>query len=81
MGTPVTDAKRRATNDFIRHSGLYDSVADMDTATLDPGTGELKPEFVPDSSIGGPGDKTHPNRAGYQASANTIDLKVVAPER
>jgi lysophospholipase L1-like esterase len=80
-GTPVTDAKRRATNDFIRHSGLYDSVADMDTATLDPGTGELKPEFVPDSSIGSPGDKLHPNRAGYQAVANTVDLKVIAPQQ
>jgi len=79
-GTPVIDAKRRATNDFIRHSGLYDSVADTDTATLDPGTGELKPEFVPDSSIGSPGDKSHPNRAGYQAMANTVDLKVLAPQ-
>src|SRR3984885_2041682 len=76
-GTPATDAKRRATNDFIRNSGRYDSVADMDAATLDPGTGELKPEFVPDSSIGSPGDKLHPNRAGYQSMANTIDLKVL----
>jgi lysophospholipase L1-like esterase len=80
-GTPATDAKRRATNDFIRNSGRYDSVADMDAATLDPGTGELKPEFVPDSSIGSPGDKLHPNRAGYQAVANTVDLKVIAPQQ
>src|ERR1700722_11211020 len=76
-GTPATDAKRRATNDFIRNSGRYDSVADMDAATLDPGTGELKPEFVPDSSIGSPGDKLHPNRAGYQSMANSVDLKVL----
>jgi len=41
----------------------------------------LKPEFVPDSSIGSPGDKLHPNRAGYQAVANTVDLKVIAPQR
>jgi lysophospholipase L1-like esterase len=53
----------------------------MDTATHDPGTGELKPEFVPDSSIGSPGDKLHPNRAGYQAVANTVDLKVIAPQQ
>jgi enterochelin esterase-like enzyme/lysophospholipase L1-like esterase len=78
-GTPATDAKRRATNDFIRNSGRYDGVADMDAATLDPGTGELKPEFVPDSSIGSPGDKLHPNRAGYQSMANAVDLKVLAP--
>jgi lysophospholipase L1-like esterase len=81
-GTSTTEKYRRETNDFIRHSGgLYDSVADMDTATLDPGTGELKPEFVPDSSIGSPGDKLHPNRAGYQAVANTVDLKVIAPQQ
>jgi lysophospholipase L1-like esterase len=83
-GTLVTDAKRRATNEFIRNSvgpPYYDSVAAMDAATLDPGTGELKPEFVPDSSIGSPGDKLHPNRAGYQAMANTVDLKVLAPQR
>jgi enterochelin esterase-like enzyme/lysophospholipase L1-like esterase len=76
-GTPATDAKRRATNEFIRNSGRYDSVADMDAATLDPGTGELKQEFVPDSSIGSPGDKLHPNRAGDQSMANTVDLKVI----
>jgi enterochelin esterase-like enzyme/lysophospholipase L1-like esterase len=76
-GIPATDAKRRATNDFIRNSGRYDSVADMDAVTLDPGTGELKPEFVPDSSIGSPGDKLHPNRAGYQSMANSVDLKVL----
>jgi hypothetical protein len=67
------------TNDFIRHSGLYDSVADMDAATIEPATGQLLPEFVPDSSEGGPGDLLHPNRAGYQAMANTVDLNVLAP--
>ena len=79
-GNAGTDTRRRATNDFIRHSGLYDSVADMDAATIDPRTGELKAEFVPDSSTGSPGDKLHPNRAGYQAMANTIDLKVLGPQ-
>lgn len=79
-GSAGTDSKRRATNDLIRHSGLYDSVADMDAATIDSRTGELKPEFVPDSSTGSPGDKLHPNRAGHQAMANTVDLKVLAPK-
>jgi lysophospholipase L1-like esterase len=78
-GSASTDSKRRETNDFIRHSDLYDSVADMDAATIDPRTGELKAEFVPDSSTGSPGDKLHPNRAGYQAMANTVDIKVLAP--
>ena len=41
---------------------------------MDPATGQLRPEFVPDSTIGGPGDGLHPNRAGYQAMAGAIDL-------
>ena len=40
---------------------------DFDAATLDPKTGELKAEFSPKSTAGGPGDKLHPNRAGYLA--------------
>ena len=44
---------------------------------LDPATGEVKPEFQPNSSIGGPGDKLHPNRAGYAAMANAIDLPMI----
>jgi lysophospholipase L1-like esterase len=51
-GTTVTDSKRKTTNDFIRHSGLYDGVADMDAATLDSASGQLQPEFVPDSAKG-----------------------------
>ena len=27
----------------------------------------MKTEFVPDNTVGGPGDKLHPNRMGYQA--------------
>jgi hypothetical protein len=37
----------------------------------------MRPEFVPDSTIGGPGDKLHPNRAGYLAMAGAIDLKLL----
>ena len=34
--------------------------------------------FQPNSSTGGPGDKLHPNRAGYVAMAGAIDLKMIA---
>jgi len=68
------DTKRRTLNTFIRSSGLFDGVVDFDRATMDPATGQLRPEFVPDSTIGGPGDGLHPNRAGYQAMAGAIDL-------
>jgi lysophospholipase L1-like esterase len=76
-GTPEVEAKRQAYNAFLRQVGLFDAVIDFDAATRDPATGELKPEFVPDSSTGGPGDKLHPNRIGYLAMAQTIDLGAV----
>ena len=77
-GSEAEDRKRKALNEFIRTSGLFDAVADFDKATIDPATGSLRPEFIPDSTAGGPGDKVHPNRAGYLAMAMSIDLKVLA---
>lgn len=76
-GSAEEDAQRRKLNDFIRRSGTFDAVLDFDAATLDPRTGGLRPEFVPESTTGGAGDKLHPNRAGYLAIANSIDLKAV----
>jgi lysophospholipase L1-like esterase len=73
-GTAEEDAKRHQLNQFIRTSKLFDAVADFDKATLDPNTGGLRREFVPDSTTGGPGDKLHPNRAGYLSMAMSIDL-------
>jgi hypothetical protein len=78
-GSSTTDTKCKEVNAFIRQSGIYDSVADMDAATVDPSTGQLKSAFVPDSTKGGPGDFLYLNRAGYQAIANSIDLSVLAP--
>jgi lysophospholipase L1-like esterase len=80
-GSAAEDEKRRTLNEFIRHSGLFDGVADFDQATLDAATGGLRAEFVPDSTTGGPGDKVHPNRAGYLAMAMAIDLKMVMRSR
>ena len=76
-GSPQEDEKRRALNTFIRDGGVFDGVADFDRATLDPATGQMRPEFVPDSTTGGPGDRLHPNRAGYLAMAASIDLKLL----
>ena len=76
-GFAEQDQKRRALNDFIRAGGLFDGVADFDQATADPGTGELRAEFVPDSTAGGPGDKLHPNRLGYLAMGSCIDLALL----
>ncbi|MBI2735311.1 MAG: lysophospholipase [Rhodospirillales bacterium] len=76
-GRPEVEAKRKALNDFFRTSKLFDGVIDFDKATLDPKTGEVKVEFQPNSSTGGPGDKLHPNRAGYAAMGNAIDLGMI----
>ena len=73
-GFELQDEKRKKLNAFIRNSGLFDGVADFDRATTDAQSGEMKAEFVPDNTVGGPGDKLHPNRAGYQAMGMSIDL-------
>jgi lysophospholipase L1-like esterase len=78
-GFAEQDQKRRALNDFIRTSKLFDAVIDFDAETLDPESGGLKPEFVPESTMGGPGDKLHPNRTGYLAMGQAIDLGLFKP--
>jgi lysophospholipase L1-like esterase len=81
-GTPDVEARRQAVNAFIRSSNLFDGVADFDAATRDAATGGLRPELRPSSSIGGAGDALHPNRAGYLAMANAVDLGLfTAPPR
>jgi len=76
-GRTEVDAKRKALNDFIRNGKLFDGVIDFDGVTLDGATGEVKAMYQPNSSVGGPGDKLHPNRAGYAAMANGIDLSMI----
>jgi len=80
-GFPEQDDKRKAFNEFIRTSGTFDAVIDFDKAVLDPQTGGLRPEFVPESTTGGPGDKLHPNRTGYLAMGQAIDLDLFKPQR
>jgi lysophospholipase L1-like esterase len=79
-GFAEQDDKRKALNGFIRSGGVFDGVADFDKVTLDPQTGGMRAEFVPESTTGGPGDKLHPNRVGYQAMGAAIDLNLLAPK-
>jgi lysophospholipase L1-like esterase len=78
-GSPAADAQRQEVNAFIRTGGLFDGVAEFDAVTRDATTGELRAAFQPGSTIGGPGDRLHPNRAGYLAMGNAIDLAVLVP--
>lgn len=78
-GSASVNERRKAVNEFIRKGGLFDAVADFDAATVDPVSGAMRAEFRPDSALGGPGDGLHPNRAGYQAMGNAIDVRWFAP--
>ncbi len=66
----ANEAIRSAINDFIRTPGNYDAVIDFDAATRNPtAPTSLLPAY--DS-----GDGLHPNDAGYDAMANSIDLSL-----
>jgi lysophospholipase L1-like esterase len=62
------ETERQAVNQFIRTGQLYDGVLDFDQVLRDPSNPtQLLPAY--DS-----GDHVHPNDAGYQAIAQSIDL-------
>ncbi|MFH9074175.1 SGNH/GDSL hydrolase family protein [Streptomyces alboflavus] len=69
--TPANEAKRDAVNDWIRTSGAYDEVVDLDRAIADPADPDrIAPAY--DS-----GDALHPNDAGYKAMAAAVDLRTL----
>lgn len=76
-GFPEQDEKRKVLNTFIRSSPIFAGVIDFDVVTLDIETGQMKTEYVPDSTVGGPGDRLHPNRAGYHAMGDAIDFAIL----
>jgi hypothetical protein len=78
-GFPEQDEKRKALNEFIRTSGVFDGVADFDRVIIDPATGAMRPQFVHNTTVGGAGDNLHPNRLDYVAMGMAIDLDLVAP--
>jgi lysophospholipase L1-like esterase len=72
------DNRRKTVNAFIRSAGIFESVADMDAATVNTATGMMRDEFLVNSTLGTI-DHLHPNRAGYLSMARTIDISVLAP--
>jgi lysophospholipase L1-like esterase len=77
---PGHDASRKIVNAFIRTSGLFDGVEDFDAATLDPATGNMRAEFLPNSQFTQlPWDYLHPNHAGYDAMGEAVDIAPFAP--
>jgi lysophospholipase L1-like esterase len=68
--TPEGEAKRQALNAWMRTEKAYDGVFDFDAAVRDPADpAKTRAEYDP-------GDHLHLNAAGYEAVANTIDLKL-----
>jgi lysophospholipase L1-like esterase len=79
---PGHDASRMVVNAFIRSSGLFDGVEDFDAATLDPSTGNMLAEYLPNSTFTQlPWDYLHPNHAGYIAMGEAVDIQPFAPAR
>ena len=67
------EAIRARVNDWIRTSGEFDAVIDFDAATRDPSNPR---RFLPAYD---PGDHLHPNDAGYQTMADTVDISIFEP--
>jgi lysophospholipase L1-like esterase len=62
------ETKRQAVNQWIRTGKGCDAVIDFDSVVRDPAKpSKLRAEFDV-------GDHLHPNAAGYEAMANTVDL-------
>ena len=68
--SPAHEAARQAVNTWIRTSGKFDAVIDGDAALRDPATPNILLAAY-DS-----GDHLHPDVAGYQKLAGSIDLKL-----
>ncbi len=62
---------RQAVNAWIRDSGEFDAVLDFDAVTRDP---SRPARFLPAYDSG---DHLHPGDAGYQAMADSIDLRAL----
>ncbi|MGD3108991.1 SGNH/GDSL hydrolase family protein [Streptomyces sp. YGL11-2] len=62
------EIKREALNDWIRTSGEFDGIVDLDHAVADPADrSRIAPAYDE-------GDHLHPNDAGYRAMAETVDV-------
>jgi lysophospholipase L1-like esterase len=64
------EAVRKAVNDWIRTSGVFDGVVDFDKITQDP---QNPDNFNP---LYDSGDHLHPGDAGYKAMGEGVDLKL-----
>jgi lysophospholipase L1-like esterase len=69
---PQLEAARQEINAWIRKSGRFDAVIDLDAATRDP----RSPSRLSTATDGG--DHLHPGPEGYKIMAAAVDLKLFA---
>lgn len=67
----LRQAARDTVNEWIRTSGEFDAVIDLDEAVRDP---EDPSQLLPAYDTG---DELHLNPTGYQAMADAIDLSLL----
>ena len=73
--TEELEGVRLAVNEFVRHGGAFDAVADFDAALRDPADPHrMRAEY--DS-----GDHLHPTDAGYRAMAGVVRLDQLRPRQ
>ncbi|MBN1695748.1 SGNH/GDSL hydrolase family protein [candidate division WOR-3 bacterium] len=68
--SPEHEAARTKVNEWIRDSGRFDAVIDLDEALRDP---ENPKKLLPESDTG---DHLHPNEAGHRMIAEAVDLSL-----
>ena len=72
---PFREAARVTVNEWIRTSGTFDAVVDLDAAMRDP----ARPSIL--ASVADGGDHLHPNEAGYRMMAAAVDLTLFRRQR
>ena len=72
---PHREAARTTVNRWIRESGTFDAVIDLDAAMRDP----ARPSHL--AGVADGGDHLHPNEAGYRMMAAAIDLALFRRSR
>lgn len=69
------ETEREMVNDWIRHSGAFDAVIDLDKAMRNP---EDVRSLLP---VADTGDHLHPNETGHRMLGEAVDLKLFLPSK
>jgi lysophospholipase L1-like esterase len=70
-----SEQARQKVNAWIRNSGRFDAVIDMERAVADPADPkQIRPEYDT-------GDHLHPNETGHRAMAEAVDLNLFMPPK